>query len=541
MADYDYILNNCIIADVVALRFTRGDVAVKDGKICAVGGELGDGIDCGGAYLLPAFIDAHTHIESSLLTPVRFAEAVLPRGVTTVIADPHEIANVCGMAGVDYMIEQASETLLDVKMMMPSCVPASYAESGGATLGADDVSKAMKRADIFGLGEMMNYPAVLAAQEDVIAKIDAARREGKAVDGHYPLGSGEELKRYAAAGITSDHESVSAAEAQEKIDAGIDVFIREGSAGKQLEAVLPAAEGKYFDSVSICTDDCNVSDIMRYGHINRVVAKAIALGTEPIKAIAMATINPARHYALSDRGAIEAGRRADMILVRDLSDMSPHIVFKDGVIAARDGKLARQVEPKPCEAVTDTIKMPPLSKEKLRLSGAAEKIGMAIKPGSLITYKTDVAACDCKLCVCERHSGSGRVGVCALSGYGVRGGAVALSVSHDAHNIVCAGDSDEDMCIAVNALRDCGGGMCAVKDGIVAAMVELPIAGLMSDAPPQEVALKLDKLNRFCTSELHIDERLEPVMSLSFLALSVIPHLKLTDRGLFDVDSFKHI
>ncbi len=541
MADYDYILNNCIIADVVALRFTRGDVAVKDGKICAVGGELGDGIDCGVAYLLPAFIDAHTHIESSLLTPVRFAEAVLPRGVTTVIADPHEIANVCGMAGVDYMIEQASETLLDVKMMMPSCVPASYAESSGATLGADDVSKAMKRADIFGLGEMMNYPAVLAAQEDVIAKIDSARREGKAVDGHYPLGSGEELKRYAAAGITSDHESVSAAEAQEKIDAGIDVFIREGSAGKQLEAVLPAATGKYFDYISLCTDDCNVSDIMRYGHINRVVAKAIALGMEPIKAIAMATINPARHYALSDRGAIEAGRRADMILVRDLSDMSPHIVFKDGVIAARDGKLARQVEPMHCEAVTDTIKMPPLSKEKLRLSGAAEKIGMAIKPGSLITYKTDVAACDCKLCVCERHSGSGRVGVCALSGYGVRGGAVALSVSHDAHNIVCAGDSDEDMCIAVNALRDCGGGMCAVKDGIVAAMVELPIAGLMSDAPPQEVALKLDKLNRFCTSELHIDERLEPVMSLSFLALSVIPHLKLTDRGLFDVDSFKHI
>ncbi|MDE6550478.1 MAG: adenine deaminase [Clostridia bacterium] len=541
MVDYDLIFNNCIIADVINLRFISGDVAVKDGIICAVGGSLGKGIDCGGAYLLPSFIDAHTHIESSLLTPVRFAEAVLPCGVTTVIADPHEIANVCGMAGIDYMIEQAARTPLDVKMMMPSCVPASDAESSGAILNAADVSAAMARADIFGLGEMMNYPAVLSGDREVIAKIDAARLEGKAVDGHYPLGSGDALISYAAAGITSDHESVDALEAIEKLRAGIDVFIREGSAGKQLEAVLPAAEGEYFGRVSLCTDDCNVSDILKCGHINRVVARAIALGMEPIRAIAMATINPARHYALSDRGAIAAGRRADIVLIRDINEMRPYAVYKDGVIVARDGIALCKTTLESCAAVLDTVKMPPLTADKLRFSSAAADIGIAINAGSLITDAVSSELCDNKLCVCERHSGSGRVGVCGLSGYGVKGGAVALSVSHDAHNIVCAGDNDTDMCVAVNALIASGGGMCAVRGGKVERILALPIAGLMSDMPPKTVAQELDSLNDFCRSKLHINPNLEPVMSLSFLALSVIPHIKLTDRGLFDVDKFKHM
>lgn len=541
MDKYDVLLTNCNIADVRNLRFFKADIGIRGGKIVAVGENLGDGMDCGGAYALPGFIDAHTHIESSLLSPVRFAEAVLPCGTTTVIADPHEIANVCGMSGIDYMIEQARASQMDIKIMMPSCVPASPAERSGAVLDAECVSRAMDRDDIFGLGEMMNFPAVLSCDSEVMSKIEAARRVGKPIDGHYPLGKGESLRAYIKAGITSDHESESPEEALEKIAGGMDIFIREGSAGKQLASLLPAVNKDNFRRFSLCTDDCNAADIIGIGHINAVVAKAIALGIPPLIAIAMATINPCVHYNLCGTGVIEVGACADILLVDNLNDISPFKVYKRGVLVARDGKMINASKPSVCDKVIDSVHMPPLTPDKLKSSGAAERIGIAVSAGSLVTDNVAASECDSKLCVCQRHSGKGDVGVCRLKGYGVKGGAVALTVSHDSHNVVCAGDNESDMCIAVNTLRSCGGGMCAVSGGEVGALLELPVAGLMSDLSAEIVAEKLKFLNRFCREKLNINPKLEPVMSLSFLALTVIPHIKLTDRGLFDADKFRFI
>ena len=318
----------------------------------------------------------------------------------------------------------------------------------------------------------------------------------------------------------------------------MDIFIREGSAGKQLAAVLPAVGEDNFRAFSLCTDDCNAADIIARGHINWIVAKAIGLGMSPIRAIAMATLNPCLHYNLHNIGVIEVGAYADILLVNNLKDMRPYEVYKRGIAVARDGKIINFALPDVCKEVSDTIHMPLLTPDKLKLKGAAERIGIAILPGALITKSVAAEECDSKLCVINRYSGKGDVGVCKLKGYGVKGGAVALSVSHDSHNIVCAGDNDMDMCMAVNALRASGGGMCAVGGGRIGAILELPVAGLMSNESAQSVADKLNNLNGFCRERLGINPKLEPVMSLSFLALTVIPHIKLTDRGLFDVDNF---
>ena len=537
MGDFDKILNNCRVLDVRTGSVYNADIAIKGGIIAAVGENLGEGEDMGNMFALPGFIDAHVHIESSQLIPSRFAQAAVPCGTTLVVADPHEIANVCGMDGVDFMIKDAANTPLEVKMMMPSCVPASPAESSGAVLDAAAVKEALAREDIFGLGEMMNYPGVTGGDEDVLAKLKAARDAGKPIDGHFPMGSGLELAAYAAEGISSDHECNDAKEACEKIAAGMDVFIRQGSAGKQLLDILPAVNKENISHFSLCTDDCHAADILEYGHINHIVAQAVAAGMSAADAVRLATLNPAEHYKLNC-GAIEAGRQADIIFVPDLVHFKPVMVFKRGEMVAVKGRPLFPVAAADCSKVKNTLHMPPVTKEKLKLKGASLTWAMKIKAGSLVKEAVKYKEGLPKLCVAERHKNTGRVGVCAISGYPVRGGAVAISISHDSHNVVCAGDNDKDMCLAMNSLMPVGGGVCAVKDGKVAHLIPLPVAGLMADCAAEELAEKLTAAEEFCKRELNLSSVTDPVMTLSFLALTVIPHVSLTDRGLFDCDKF---
>ena len=529
-------MNNCRVLDVRTGNIYNSDIAIKGGIIAAVGENLGAGEDMSNMFALPGFIDAHVHIESSQLIPSRFAEAVVPCGTTLVVADPHEIANVCGMDGVDFMIKDASATPLEVKMMMPSCVPASPAESSGAVLDAAAVKQALKRDDIFGLGEMMNYPGVTGGDEDVLAKLKAARDAGKPIDGHFPMGSGLELAAYAAEGISSDHECNDAKEACDKLTAGMDVFIRQGSAGKQLLDILPAVNKDNISHFSLCTDDCHAADILKFGHINHVVAQAVAAGMSAADAVRLATLNPAEHYKLNC-GAIEVGRQADIIFVPDLVGFKPNIVFKRGVMVAAGGKALFKTVTPDCAKVKNTLHMPPVTKEKLKLKGSSLTYAMKIKAGSLvkdmIKYKEGLP----KLCVAERHKNTGRVGVCAIFGYPIKGGAVAISISHDSHNVVCAGDNDKDMCLAINSLMPAGGGVCAVKDGEIH-LLPLPVAGLMTCDSAEELAGSLTQIEEFCKTELNLSSVTDPVMTLSFLALTVIPHVSLTDRGLFDCDKF---
>ena len=494
MERFDKVLKNCRALDVRTGGVGKADIAFGNGLIAAVGENLGDGEDCGGLFALPGFIDAHVHIESSQLIPSRFAEAVVPCGTTTVVADPHEIANVCGMDGVDFMIADAAGTPLEVKMMMPSCVPASPAESGGAVLDASAVAAALARDDIFGLGEMMNYPGVTGGDAEALAKLAA----------------------------------------------GMDVFIRQGSAGKQLLAILPAVNECNIARFSLCTDDCCAADILNFGHIDRILAQATAAGVPAANAVRMATLNPAEHYGLNC-GAIERGRQADVVLVPDLENFKPLRVYKRGVLVAERGKALFNAAPADLSKVTNTLRMPPVTADKLRLAGTARRYALKMQAGSLIKELAPFKEGLPKLCVAERHKNTGRTGVCALDGYGIKGGAIALSISHDAHNVVCAGDSDADMRLAINSLLPMGGGICAVKDGKLALSLALPVAGLMSCAPAEQTAAKMTAINDFCKKQLRVNAESNPVMALSFLALTVIPHACLTDRGLFDADKFRFI
>ena len=402
MGDFDKILNNCRVLDVRTGRVYNADIAIKGGIIAAVGENLGEGEDMGNMFALPGFIDAHVHIESSQLIPSRFAQAAVPCGTTLVVADPHEIANVCGMDGVDFMIKDAANTPLEVKMMMPSCVPASPAESSGAVLDAAAVKEALAREDIFGLGEMMNYPGVTGGDEDVLAKLKAARDAGKPIDGHFPMGSGLELAAYAAEGISSDHECNDAKEACDKIAAGMDVFIRQGSAGKQLLDILPAVNKENISHFSLCTDDCHAADILEYGHINHIVAQAVEAGMSAADAVRLATLNPAEHYKLNC-GAIEAGKQADIIFVPDLVHFKPVMVFKRGEMVAVKGRPLFPVAAADCSKVKNTLHMPPVTKEKLKLKGASLTWAMKIKAGSLVKEAVKYKEGLPKLCVAERH------------------------------------------------------------------------------------------------------------------------------------------
>jgi adenine deaminase len=535
-------------------------VAVEGSTIAGVEAGYSKGrevIDLAGGLIIPGLIDAHIHLESTLLLPAHFAAVALPHGTTAVIADPHEIANVLGEAGITFMLRATEQLPLDFYFMAPSCVPATEMETAGGEITPEQVERLLDQPRMLGLAEMMNYPGVIAGDAAVAAKIAAAHRRKKPVDGHIPGLGGRDLQAYLGAGISTDHECVSAAEALEKVGCGMKVIIREGSAARNLAALLPAVKAAGSRHFMFGSDDKEAAELLSAGHLDEILRRAVALGCDPLDAVEMATLNPARHYGLARRGAVAPGYRADLAVVDDLQSFNVRLVIKDGRVAAREGKpVAKITSPPADEGVMHTIKLRrPLQADDFKFKagpGALPVIG--IIPEQIITEKltleprrdesgavlADPGRDIIKIAVIERHRGSGRAALGLVKGLGLRSGAIASSVAHDSHNIIVAGVEEAAMAAAVNELARAGGGFVAV-DGtaMVRSLLPLPVAGLISPEPAVKVAAAMAEVTAAARSLGTAP--LNPFLTLSFLALPVIPHLKITDRGLFDVNSFNFI
>jgi adenine deaminase len=545
----DVVLKGGSLVNVFSGEIYRADVAISRGKIAGLGAYEGKKVvDVSSRYVLPGFIDSHVHIESSMLTPAEFARAALPHGATAVVADPHEIANVLGKKGIRYMLDATEGLPLDFYFMLPSCVPATDLETSGAKLTAADLVPFLKHDRVLGLAEMMNYPGVLTAERGVLSKLTAFSHT--LIDGHAPGLSGKDLSAYIGAGISSDHECVTADEAREKVRLGMTVYVREGSAAKDMEALLPAVTPENSRFFSLATDDFQPGDLAA-GSINLLIKKAVGLGMDPVTAIRMATINPALHFGLRGKGAVLPGYDADLVVVDDLKSFSAKMVFKSGKMVASGGACAAPCRGRHHERTRGTVRPGPVSLRDIRCkakTGYARVIELipdqietkctvmpaAAKDGYVVSdIKRDIL----RLFVVERHKATGNVGMGLVKGLGLRSGAIASTVAHDSHNILAAGVSDNDILCAISRLRKIHGGLVVVNNEKIIAEAPLPIAGLMSDKPLDHVVKRLKKIDR-AVKELGATIE-HPFGTLSFLALPVIPELKLTDRGLVDVKQFK--
>lgn len=552
----DLLLTNLQLVDVLAGEIYPAEVAISGGVVAGVGSGPGSGytardkLDLGGAYLAPGLLDAHVHVESAMVPPSEFARAVVPRGTTTVVTDPHEIANVLGLEGIRFMLESAKGSPMSMFVMAPSCVPATHMESSGASLDAVDLASFQSSPWVLGLAEVMNFPGVVGADPAVLAKLRAF--SGKVIDGHAPGLSGLPLAAYAAAGIGSDHESTTIAEAREKLRLGMQVFIREATNAHNLRDLLPLVDVKNQHRFCLCTDDRQPSDLLDQGHMDHLVRMAIEGGLDPITALRLATWNTASYFRLHDRGAITPGRRADLMVFSDLAAPRPHLVFRRGAIVARDGAMLPLAGPRPVPHLRGTMSVEWEAVDlAIRAEGERVRVIGAI-PDQLVTeHRVEratvvrgFAVADpgrdlLKMAVIERHRASGAVGAGFVAGIGLRGGALASSVAHDHHNLVVIGADDLSMLTAAKRAAHLGGGMVVAVGEQVLAEVPLPLAGLMSDKPIEEVRARLDRAiaaARELGSPLH-----DPFMAMSFLALEVIPSLKLTDQGLVDVDRFEPV
>ncbi len=545
----ELVLKNGSYVNVFTGEVEKGDIAIADGKIVGIGTYSGEKeIDIGGRIAAPGLIDAHVHIESSQLSPEEFARLILPHGTTEIIADPHEIANVCGIAGVRYIAEAAKNTPLEVKVMLPSCVPATAFETSGAHLSAADTEKQIREPYLWGLGEFMNAPGVLGRDGEALGKIEAAHACGKIVDGHAPALTGMPLNAYIAAGIRTDHECDTPEEAAEKVAKGMYVHLREGSATRNVAAVCRAVNDKNFRRFLFCTDDRHAADL-RAGHINNALRVAVAAGLDPVRAVTIATLNAAECYRLVGKGAIAPSFDADIAVFDDLKDFRCALTLKGGRVVAEDGRALFGGERYLPDAVKNTVHLGEISPARfvLRLKGE-RALAMRLTAGSVVTEKRvcrvesrggDVAleGTDLlKLAVIERHRGTGNVGLGLLEGYGLRGGALALTIAHDSHNLIVLGDRNEDMAAAANELVRIGGGLALSQGGKVQSL-PLDIAGLMSSLPAEEYIARSEKLYEQAYA-MGVKRGFDAFMSLSFLALLVIPSLRLSDRGLFDVEKF---
>lgn len=551
----DLILRNARIVNVRTHEVVEGDVAVAEGVVVGIGSYEGrTERDVGGRFVLPGLIDGHVHIESALVSPEQFARLVVPRGTTTVIADPHEIANVAGIEGIRYMIDASKDTPLDVLYMLPSCVPATSFENAGAILDAEALSALIDDEAVLGLGEVMDYPAVVAGDNGVLAKIALAASRGKPVDGHSPMLRGRGLTAYRAAGIGTDHECSTVEEMTDRLRVGMRILIREGSAARNLEALLGGVSPHTAGRCAFCTDDKQAEDILKEGHIDHIVRRAVGHGLDPITAVQMATINAAECFGLPGKGSLDPGFAADLVVVDDLERFHVREVYKDGRLVAENHHAGFTVTRPDITAVSGSVNAAELHEASLRLHLEGPSVNVIrLTPGSLITEKavrtvaldTDgyYAAAETpaisKLAVIERHHATGNVGLGLVEGYGVTGGAVATTIAHDSHNVIVIGDNDRDMLTAAAELIRCSGGMTLAKGGDILDTLPLPIAGLMSNEPADEISERLSRLNRLAHEELGVNAEIDPFMSLSFLALPVIPDIKLTDMGLFDVSRFE--
>lgn len=545
------VFKNAQVVNVFTKQVEQADVAVEAGVIAGVGQYSGEEeVDCTGLYLCPGFVDAHIHVESTMAVPYEFARAVAMSGTTTVVADPHEIVNVCGAPAVEWLLKASEALPVDIYWMMPSSVPATPFETNGAPFTAQEMAPfAQMGPRVAGLGEVMCYPDVVAGTGEIYGKL--ALFAHKHIDGHAPGLSGKALAAYAAAGIETEHECTSFAEAKEKLAAGLAILVREGSAAKNLTAIVEGLlkEGLPTDRFLFCTDDKHLDDIAREGHIRWNVHQAVQLGMPVVDAICMASYNAARVYGLKGVGAIAPGYRADIVLLDDWKQVHVHAVYKDGVPVEQKIAAARRV-PAPA-ALTHTMHFAPVTPQQLALPVQGKAHAIEMVPYQIVTrHAVEPVPSEnglfrpnktySKLCVIERHGRGGNIAVCPLKGYGITGGAIATSVAHDSHNIIAAGDNDGDIALAVNHLQKTGGGYALAAGGRILGALALPVGGLMSEAPWEQTR---DETNAILkqAAKMGIPYHVDPFISLSFMALPVIPSLRLTDRGLFDVDTFAFV
>ena len=547
----DLVLKNGSIVDVCSGKIFKADLAVAEGYIAGFGEYDGEvEVDIEGKYISPGLMDAHIHIESSYCTPEEFGRMVVPHGTTTVIADPHEIVNVCGIKGFHYMQEAAKNTCLSVKYMMPSCVPATKMEDAGYVISAEDMADDIVSKDVPGLGEFMDYNAIIENDDIALDKLVLAKNHGKIVDGHSPNLSGKALNAYACAGIDTDHECSTLEEMEDRLERGIYVQLRQGSACHNLGALIPGINEFNFRRCLLCSDDRQPKTIFEDGHLEYHLKTLVNAGISPVMALAMATVNVSDCYGLKDRGMIVPGKRADLVIFEDLKDFKVSSVYILGEEAARDGEYLKELKKHDFTDVSNTVHLDNFKKEMLQMWLKSDEVyAIEMIAGGVLSKKTkikikrdenglfvfDKNIDACKCAVIERHHNTGKIGLGIIKGYGIQSGAIAASVAHDSHNIICVGVNDYEMYLAIENVKQNGGGFALVKDGKVIESLSLPVAGLMSDLSGEEVSKKLLSLHKKAVVELGVNESLEPVMSLTFMSLIVIPELKLTAGGLFDI------
>lgn len=554
----DLVIKNSKIVDVYNASIIEGnDIAIVGGYIAGIGNYDGiREIDAKGQYASPGFIDGHIHIESSYVTPEEIGKLLVPHGTTTIIADPHEIVNVCGMEGMNYMLEAATKTKLDIKYMLPSCVPATPFETSGAVIDSDSMKKHIKNKEILGLGEFMDYPGVINANDEVLNKLLVAIEEGKLIDGHSPGLTGDELNAYIVAGIHTDHECSTVEEMLERLSRGIYILLREGSACHDLHALLKAVTKENSHRCLLCSDDRQPKTIFELGHIDNHLQICVEEGIDPITAIGMASLNAAQCFNLKDRGAIAPGLRADIVLLDNLQDFYASHVFIYGEEVAKDGNYLFEVERCDISPVRSVFNVKDFSIDKLRMKLKSNRVNVIeLLPDGVLTAKgrafvtlddngefvyqssKDIV----KIAVVERHHNTGNVAVGLLKGYGIKSGAVAISIAHDSHNIIAIGTNDEDMAFAIEQLIEQGGGIVLAQHHKVINQLPMAVGGIMSDQTGEWVHDKLVRIHETAYGQLGISREVEPIMTLCFMSLAVIPELKITDRGLFDVAKFSFI
>lgn len=535
----DIVIHNAMIANVFTCEFIKGNVAVYNGMIAGIGDSYtgNENIDAHGKFLIPSFIDAHCHIESSMLSPAEYARAVIPKGVTCVIADPHEITNVAEEAGIDFMFRSAKLSPLDVRFMLPSCVPAMPGDSSGCEIDSHRMRILSARYPFWGLGEIMNVPGVLDCDIEMLNKLNILSLK----DGHCPLLSGNELNAYICAGIKTDHESVSAEEALEKIRSGMYVLVREGTCARNLNDLISITNASTAHRMCFCSDDKHLSEILSSGTISDCFEKSIANGISPINTVLMSSFNAAKCFGLDDTGAIAPGYHADLLICGSLSPLKIEQVYHNGTLLAQNGQPLFSVNNVNNDALKFSVKIKPINENDLAFEHSESVPAISVKLGSLITTQEKVKSSDglCRCAVIERHNKSGRIGKAFVKGLRISNGAVAESIGHDSHNIIVLGDNVSDMAQAVNALGTSGGiAVCSGKE--VTAYMELPTGGLMTDKTVEEADVEYEEvikaLKKICGEEAE-----QTLMLLSFIPLRAIPEIRLSDRGLYDVVNHKYI
>ena len=545
----DLVLKNATYVNVFSNELCQGDIAVAEGLIVGMGEYSGSvEVDVSGKIVLPGFVDAHIHLESSLVSPTEFAKAVLPHGTTTVITDPHEIANVMGTDGIEYMLQATEDLPVDVRFMLPSCVPATPLDESGANLDYRAIDSFYDHPRVQGLAEMMNFVGTINGDAQVVEKIVASQAHHKKIDGHAPDLKGNDLNAYVAAGVYSDHECHDLDDAIAKLQRGQFIMIREGTAARNLEALAPLLCDKYVERCMFCTDDKHPNDLLEKGHIDYIVKKAIALGADPITAIKAACHNAARYFLLNNRGAIAPGYLADFVIIDDFQHFNIEKVYKRGVLMVENGVVADfplpEIDPYLVSRAHDTFHVASLSAEDFTDSRPHAVIGMV--DGEITTVdagysdRIDVDYDILKIAVVERHKNTHHIGIGYIQGYGLKSGAVATSISHDSHNIIVVGTSEADMAAAVNRVVELNGGIVVWDGEAPIAEVPLAIAGIMSDEPLVTVNEKLEHAKEVAHT-LGVNPGIDPFMTLSFMALPVIPSLRITTRGVFDVTTQSYV